>query len=69
MDELLKEIYQMVIELRKISQINNELLGFLCQKVSPVDDDTDTAHMMITSLEMAQLFEEYNVMPEEFGIS
>jgi len=73
MDKIIKEIFEMVIELRKISQINNELLGFLCQKVAPATDLEkdllDSRDIIITSLEMSELFEQYDVMPEEYGIA
>ena len=35
MDDLIKELYKMVAEIRKISEANNDLLGFICTKVAP----------------------------------
>ena len=37
MEDLVKKIYKMVVELRKISEANNELLGFICNKIAPPD--------------------------------
>ena len=72
MKELLKQIYLMIIELREISEANNELLGFLCMKIAPTKqkqieiDKKDIAHI---SLEMSKIFEEYDIMPEDYGVS
>jgi len=63
----------MILEMRKITHANNELLGFICQKVAPTGDIEkdyiDTANFLTTSLEMSEMFEKYNIMPDEFGIS
>ena len=73
MDNLIKEIFKMIKELREISHANNELLGFICQKVAPSGQvektSIDIADCMETSLEMSEMFEKYDIMPDEFGIS
>ena len=73
MKNIVKEIFKMIREIREISKANNELLGFVCQKIAPTGsiekDYIDTADFMTTSLEMSEMFEKYNIMPDEFGIS
>lgn len=73
MEDLIKEIYKMVKELRRISEANNELLGFICSKVSPTkkiyQEDIDITDMAYISMEMSEIFEKYNINPDEFGIS
>jgi len=73
MKELLKEIYRVVVELRRISEVNNDLLGFICQQVAPnkklINKDITTEEMMSISLEMSEIFEKYNVSPDEYGLS
>lgn len=73
MDNLIKEIFKMIKELREISHANNELLGFICQKVAPSGQvektSIDIADFMETSLEMSEMFEKYDIMPDDFGIS
>jgi len=73
MDDLIKEIYKMVKELRRISEANNDLLGFICQKVAPhkkiYEENIDITDMAYISMEMSEIFEKYNISPDEFGIS
>ena len=73
MDKLIKEIFQMILELRKITHANNELLGFVCEKLAPTGevkkDYINTEKFLTTSLEMSEMFEKYDIMPDEFGIS
>ena len=73
MNNLIKEIFKMIKDLREISKANNDLLGFVCQKIAPKNsiekDYIDTSDFMTTSLEMSEMFEKYNIMPDEFGIS
>jgi len=73
MDNLIKQIFKMMNELREISKANNELLGFICQRVAPSGniekDSIDIDDFMTTSLEMSEMFEKYDIMPDEFGIS
>ena len=73
MEALIKEIFKMIKELREVSKANNELLGFICQKIAPSDsvekDYIDIDKFMTTSLEMSEMFEKYDIMPDEFGIS
>jgi len=73
MENLIKEIFKAIKELRQISHANNELLGFICQKIAPsgkVEKDyMDIGKFMTTSLEMSEMFEKYNITPDEFGIS
>ena len=73
MDSIIKEIFKMIKELREVSKANNELLGFICQKISSNDsvekDYINIDEFMTTSLEMSEMFEKYDIMPDEFGIS
>tara|TARA_R100001460_G_scaffold13819_1_gene31175 strand:- start:89 stop:310 length:222 start_codon:yes stop_codon:yes gene_type:complete len=73
MKELVKEIYRMVVEMRKISQANNDLLGFICKQIAPnkkiIEKDISTEEMLIISMEMSEIFEKYDVMPDEYGLS
>lgn len=73
MEDLIKELYKMVKELRRISEVNNELLGFICSKVAPTkkiyQENIDIADMAYISMEMSEIFEKYNISPDEFGIS
>jgi hypothetical protein len=63
----------MVVELRKISEANNDLLGFICSKVAPNkkihQEDISVDDIMFISMEMSEIFEKYNVMPDEYGLS
>jgi len=73
MKELIKDLYRMVVELRKISQANNDLLGFICQQIAPnkkiIEKDISTEEMLVISMEMSELFDKYDVMPDEYGLS
>jgi hypothetical protein len=73
MESIIKEIFKMIKELREVSKANNELLGFICQKISSNDsvekDYLEIGDFMTTSLEMSEMFEKYDIMPDEFGIS
>tara|TARA_A100001201_G_scaffold115813_1_gene99486 strand:+ start:712 stop:933 length:222 start_codon:yes stop_codon:yes gene_type:complete len=73
MEDLIKELYKMVKELRRISEANNELLGFICSKVAPTkkiyQEDISVENMMSISMEMSEIFEKYDVMPDEYGLA
>ena len=73
MDDLIKELYKMVVELRKISEANNDLLGFICSKVAPNkkihQEDISVDDVMSISMEMSEIFEKYDVMPEDYGVA
>ena len=73
MIKIVKELFKMIREIREVSKANNELLGFICQKISPNDsvekDYIDIDKFMTTSLEMSEMFEKYNITADEFGIS
>ena len=73
MDDLIKELYKMAKELRKISEANNDLLGFICQRVAPnkkiYQEDISVDDMISISMEMSEMFEKYDVMPDEYGLS
>ena len=71
MEKAIKEILEMVIQVKRLAEANNDLLGFICQKIAPVkkQDYLDTKEFLITSLEMSEMFEKYDIMPEDFGIS
>ena len=63
----------MVSQIKRISQANNDLLGFVCSKVAPsnkiTSQDIDLLDVAYISMEMSEMFEEYDVMPEEYGIA
>tara|TARA_R100000458_G_C8105522_1_gene130459 strand:+ start:319 stop:540 length:222 start_codon:yes stop_codon:yes gene_type:complete len=73
MDKLLKEIFQAIKEIKQITKSNNELLGFVCSKIAPNEPmenrNLDIENFIDTSLEMSEMFDKYDIMPEEFGIS
>ena len=63
----------MVSQIKRISQANNDLLGFVCSKVAPskkiTSQDIDLLDVAYISMEMSEIFEEYDVMPDEYGIA
>ncbi len=63
----------MVSQIKRISEANNDLLGFVCSKVAPskklASQDIDLLDVAYISMEMSEIFEEYDVMPDEYGIS
>ncbi len=63
----------MIKEIHSISHANNQLLGFVCNKIAPSKEIEknyiDIEDFMTTSLEMSEMFEKYNITPDEFGIS
>jgi ribosome maturation factor RimP len=73
MEDLIKELYKMVKEVRRISEANNDLLGFICSKVAPnkkiYQEDISVDDVMSISMEMSEIFEKYDVMPDEYGLS
>ena len=73
MEDLIKELYKMVKEVRRISEANNDLLGFICTKVAPnkkiYQEDISVDDMISISMEMSEMFEKYDVMPDEYGLS
>jgi len=73
MEDLIKELYKMVKEVRRISEANNDLLGFICQRVAPnkkiYQEDISVDDMISISMEMSEMFEKYEVMPDEYGLA
>jgi hypothetical protein len=73
MEDLIKEIFKMVSQIKRISEANNDLLGFVCSKVAPAkkitSQDIDLLDVAYISMEMSEIFEEYDVMPDEYGIA
>jgi len=72
MKDLIQKLYLMVLELREISEANNELLGFLCMKIAPNKTSTkeiDKSDISYISMEMSELCEKYDIMPEDFGVA
>ena len=73
MEDLIKELYKMVKEVRRISEANNDLLGFICSKVAPnkkiYQEDISVDDVMSISMEMSEIFEKYDVMPDEYGLA
>ena len=63
----------MVSQIKRISEANNDLLGFVCSKVAPAkkitSQDIDLLDVAYISMEMSEIFEEYDVMPDEYGIA
>ena len=63
----------MVSQIKRISEANNDLLGFVCSKVAPskkiTSQDIDLLDVAYISMEMSEIFEEYDVMPDEYGIA
>ena len=75
MDKLLKEILKLVLEIKEISEsnnsisgINNELLGFLCNQSSLLPQQSQE-YFISVSMKMSEIFDKYNISPDEFGIS
>ena len=63
----------MVSQIKRITEANNDLLGFVCSKVAPskkiTSQDIDLLDVAYISMEMSEMFEEYDVMPDEYGIA
>ena len=63
----------MVSQIKRITEANNDLLGFVCSKVAPTKKITtkeiDLLDVAYISMEMSEIFEEYDVMPEDYGIA
>ncbi len=68
MDKLLKEILKLVLEIKQISGHNNDLLGFLCKQSSLLPQQSQEDFISV-SMEMSEMFDKYNISPDEFGIS
>ena len=72
MKDLIQKLYLMIVELREISEANNELLGFLCMKIAPNKTSTkeiDKSDIAYISMEMSEIFEKYNISPDEYGVA
>ena len=72
MKDLIQKLYLMIVELSEISEANNELLGFLCMKIAPnktLKKEKDTSDIALISMEMSEIFEKYNISPDEFGVA
>ena len=73
MEDLIKEIFKMVSQIKRISEANNDLLGFVSSKVAPTkkitNKEIDLLDVAYISMEMSEMFEEYDVMPDEYGIA
>jgi hypothetical protein len=72
MKDLIQKLYLMIVELREISEANNELLGFLCMKIAPnktSTNKTNKSDIAYISMEMSELYEKYDIMPEDFGVA
>jgi hypothetical protein len=72
MKDLIQKLYLMIVELREISEANNELLGFLCMKIAPnktPKKEIDKCDIAYISMEMSELYEKYDIMPEDFGVA
>jgi hypothetical protein len=73
MSKSIKEILRLVKEIVEISKANNDLLGFICSKISPpgevIKQELNINEDLLISMEMSELLDKYDAMPEEFGIS
>jgi hypothetical protein len=70
MDKILQEILKLVLEIKKISNYNNNLLGFVSSRVSPMPPIIkEHKELMSISMEMSEIFDKYNITADEFGIS
>jgi len=73
MSKSIKEILKLVKEIVEISKANNDLLGFICSKISPpgevIKQELNINEDLLISMEMSELLDKYDAMPEEFGIS
>ena len=72
MKDLIQKLYLMIVELREISQANNELLGFFCMKIAHNKTSTKEINKIdiaYISMEMSEIFEKYNISPDEYGVS
>jgi hypothetical protein len=73
MSKSIKEILRQVKEIVEISKANNDLLGFICSKISPpgevIKQELNINEDLLISMEMSELLDKYDAMPEEFGIS
>lgn len=70
MNKILQEILRLVLEIKKISNHNNDLLGFVSSRVSPMPPILkDHKELMSISMEMSEIFDKYNITSDEFGIS
>ena len=72
MKDLIQKLYLMIVELREISEANNELLGFLCMKIAPnktSKKEINKSDIAYISMEMSEIFEKYNISPDEYGVA
>ena len=73
MKRLLQDIIILLKEIYEVAKANNDLLGFVCKKMSNsgeiIKDEVDINKQMIISMEMSQILDEHDAMPEEYGIS
>tara|TARA_Y100000401_G_scaffold117215_1_gene125161 strand:- start:1770 stop:1991 length:222 start_codon:yes stop_codon:yes gene_type:complete len=73
MKQLLKQIIILLQEIFEVAKANNDLLGFICKKISPpgdiIKDKMDINKQMLISMEMSEILDEHDAMPEEYGIS
>jgi|TARA_B100001939_G_C16886832_1_gene593490 hypothetical protein len=73
MNKLLKDIVVLLKEIYEVAKANNDLLGFICSKISPPGEITKESikidNQMLVSMEMSEMLDKYDAMPEEYGIS
>lgn len=73
MNKLLKDIVILLKEIYEVAKANNDLLGFICGKISPPGEITKESinidDQMLVSMEMSEMLDKYDAMPEEYGIS
>jgi hypothetical protein len=73
MKQLLQQIIILLKEIFEVAKANNDLLGFICKKISPpgeiIKEQVDINEQMLVSMEMSEMLDKYDANPEEYGIS
>ena len=69
MSKSIKEILKLVKEIVEISKANNDLLGFICSKISPpgevIKQELNINEDLLISMEMSELLDKYDAMKSQ----